>query len=213
MVYVLVGADKKRFAIYKGLICHHSKFFRRALNDSSLAASNKGIELSDVSLAIFELIYIWLNHGEFTQSVGAHDIPCTTTQVTWLYIHGEKLEMPKLCNKAVDVLVQSYRNEGIPLLDLSQIYQHTPLTSHLRRLVLTLYTIDPSQTWQALENAKQDALSCPEFLFDICQVLAQDFENVPGMVNAGIERIIEPSNYQQDMGGEANATSLLRPRR
>lgn len=128
MVYVLVGADKKRFAIYKGLICHHSKVFRRALNDSSLAASNKGIELWNVSPAIFELIYIWLNHGEFTQSVGGHDIPCTTTQITWLYIYGEKLGMPKLCNKAVDVLVQSYRNEGIRPLDLSQIYQHTPLT-------------------------------------------------------------------------------------
>ncbi|CAN9287935.1 hypothetical protein AA0119_g8053 [Alternaria tenuissima] len=68
MVTVFIGPTKKRYSIYKDLICHHSEYFRVAFN-GLWQESDKGVTLEDVEIEVFNLFVHWLYTQELPKNM------------------------------------------------------------------------------------------------------------------------------------------------
>ncbi|RYN21299.1 hypothetical protein AA0113_g5373 [Alternaria arborescens] len=68
MVTVFIGPTRKRYSIYKDLICHHSEYFRVAFN-GLWQESDKGLTLEDVEIEVFNLFVHWLYTQELPKDM------------------------------------------------------------------------------------------------------------------------------------------------
>jgi len=65
IITVAVGPDdaKKKFKIYRGLLCHFSSYFDRMLNGSFREGGSTYLRLNDTDADTFNVFYYWLNSG------------------------------------------------------------------------------------------------------------------------------------------------------
>ncbi|KAF5869108.1 uncharacterized protein Bfra_011651 [Botrytis fragariae] len=60
MIHIHVGNDLKDFGVHKDLVCHHSPYFKAALNSGFEEATTGIIKFPEVKVEVFELFYHWL---------------------------------------------------------------------------------------------------------------------------------------------------------
>ncbi|KAI4685325.1 uncharacterized protein J4E84_006052 [Alternaria hordeiaustralica] len=65
IITVAVGPDnaKKKFKIYRGLLCHFSSYFDRMLNGSFREGGSTYLRLKDTDADTFDVFFYWLNSG------------------------------------------------------------------------------------------------------------------------------------------------------
>jgi hypothetical protein len=73
VVVIFVGPTKKRYTIYKDIICHHSEYFRAAYS-GRWKESDEGVTLEDVEVEVFNLFVHWL----YTQEMPDDDESIST---------------------------------------------------------------------------------------------------------------------------------------
>lgn len=209
-VYVDVGPSKQRFGVHKGLICAKSKFFYAAFNGSFSEAGLGIVELVEEDPGIFDIAHVWLYTNELTRSEGGKDVPCSYVQLTDLFVLADKLDMPSLCNKAIDVLKSNLlEDKCVPSPGVIGIaYTKTPENSPLRKLFVAAITCRSTNWLIYAPKNREKYLKYPEFLFDASLALQKQITQSQGFADAPFW--IECS-FHQHAEGEKDCSEAVVP--
>lgn len=201
-----MGREKEDFCIHKGLISHHSTFFHAAFNGPFQEGMSGVVELPEEKSKTFEIVHAWLYSKQLTQNIDGEDVACTSSNAVMVYFFGDKYGMPGLCNAAVDRVIQRYEKNGMRPQNFCKIYENTVAGSPLRRLLVAIYTLIPSNTGAMLDKCSVRSLACPEFLLDVSKALSSAVCNLTPPTASNNRRIADPCQYHQHAEGEANCT-------
>ena len=206
-----MGPSKQRFGVHKGIICHKSKFFNAAFNSSFSEAVNGIVELVEEEPEIFDIAHSWLYTNELTRSEGGEDVPCLKIQLADLFVLADKLDMPLLCNKAIDVLKSTFLETnvvpGVPLIEIA--YTKTPKNSPLRKLFVATITFSP-RSWANLATKRRETyLEYPEFLFDVSVALQKQITQRPASIADA--PFLKDNSFHQRAEGEKDCSGTVVP--
>jgi hypothetical protein len=186
-IRLVVGPDgaTTSFQVYRGLLCHHSKYFDRMLNGGFKEAGSNKLRLTDVAVDVFRSFFYWLNTGTVDFSFGVEDV---TTYGRWknaiqVYIFADFHEVPTLRNCVLDTLYLESENRKVFSVFITPIlYANTTDGDLFRKLIVDMTTETSSfATFQKESLEMYDK----EFLFDIIRALT-DKRIAPGA--AGFQR-------------------------
>ncbi|KAI4743409.1 hypothetical protein E4T50_06207 [Aureobasidium sp. EXF-12298] len=147
MVSLLVGPNKEKYNLHKGLLCFYSDFFRAAFKGSFKEAEEGKIELPDVGTEVFEAFQVWLysrslrvseNHGD------SSDRPpfLSFHTLAHLWVLGDKYQIPLLQNCAIDALLEKLKEENKFSTGVVAIaYTGTMVGSPLRKLAIDIHVL------------------------------------------------------------------------
>lgn len=170
MVVVKVGRDETVFRMHKTIICNVSPFFKAAFEGNFVEAQEQVLELLDESITMFKHFQLWV----YTDSIITKGE--TATDVTWvslacLYIFGEKCGIPDLQNMAIDVLIDKQQiSIRMPISIIRKVYDDTPATAPLRRLLVDLMACKFPVVHGGLAEWMREQIP-KDFLFDLAVVL------------------------------------------
>lgn len=109
MITVKVGPEAYPFVLYKELLCHHSGFFHRAVDDAEKRKVNPSTiteldadELRAVDVEVFKAFQLWLEQQEVKVPVEPGDGELSIRRIVDVYNFAERFDVRKLCNAAVD---------------------------------------------------------------------------------------------------------------
>lgn len=142
IVYVKVGRQNINFGIHKGLLCHHSTFFDKALNGGFKEAVNGEVVLDDEDLEVFTRFNGWLYTGIILVGDETEET-MTFKSLIDLYIFAEKRGVLRLKNAVVDSIIKknqaSRGRRALPDHSLQRAWTKTPDSSPLHSLLVDLY--------------------------------------------------------------------------
>lgn len=177
-ISVVVGPEKKIYRVHKGLLCECSKFFKAAFNGSFSEAARGVIEIPEEDVLTFDIIYTWLYINKLIRIGKGENVACDGYNFALLWIFGDKFDMPRLCNEAIDGILHGYQDEGYILhgCDVRIIYSMTAENSLLRKaLVATYIGFGNTTIGSLLEEYEDDLLECPELLYDLAKASAATY--------------------------------------
>ena len=129
--------------IHKSLLCHHSFYFKAAL-EAALARSFEEpetgvIDLRDEDVEVFSVFNEWLYSG----TVSYEDYKVhhgTWSALLHLYIFAEKRIVPKFQNALIDAMIEfASESESWPTEDIRLAWVNTATPSRLRTFLTDLY--------------------------------------------------------------------------
>ncbi|MCJ1469512.1 hypothetical protein MMC07_008145 [Pseudocyphellaria aurata] len=134
IIYAKVGPDNTSFGIHRGLLCHHSSYFDRALNGNFREAVEGEVVLADEDPSLFARFNEWLYTGVFllNNEIG-QDIPFEI--LVDLYVFAEKRGVIRLQNAVIDCMI---KKRSIPT-DIRYAWNNTPDSSPLHKLLVDLF--------------------------------------------------------------------------
>ncbi|KAL9126252.1 MAG: hypothetical protein Q9217_004665 [Psora testacea] len=177
-IYLSIGREphNRTFGIHKGLLCQNSKYFHAAFNGPFTEASSGQISLADENPTIFDIVYTWLYTGKLTYCKEGKDVQCLDAHYVNLYIFGDKYDMPRLCNEAVNGIIHRYERYNAIYNNPKHVYHHTPPASPLRRVMVAIYVKHPTSMMDVYDRFSDDMAACPEFLLDVIKALSLRYE-------------------------------------
>ena len=136
IVYLTVGPDAVKFGVHKGLLCHHSRYFKSHFDKEPEGE----IDLDGEDPKTFKRFNDWL----YTSAV-LHDDE-TLEDIPWnslseLYNFAERAVIPRLQNKCMDaVIAKAQRTNSIPQGEtLQDIWDNNLISSPMRILLLDFF--------------------------------------------------------------------------
>lgn len=91
---------QKEFHFSKEHLAHFSAWFR-----SRIEAGSNTMLVSDYDFMIFAAFSQWIQSGELYSTPTAEGkIPLSTNEIIQVYVFGEKIQCPELCNDAIELL-------------------------------------------------------------------------------------------------------------
>jgi hypothetical protein len=145
IVHVLVGKDRKKFALHKIYLCSHSPYFKAAFEGGFSEAKTGEIVIKHTDSAIFGLFVEWLYTQKITEILcedgnlkdaekSVMDQPLLM-ELIQLWLLADYLEVPRLQNCAIDLLNQKMtrRNCFVPASTIKFTYEKTPTGSPLQK--------------------------------------------------------------------------------
>jgi hypothetical protein len=131
---VIVGEEKKEFAVHEVLLTHYSDFFRAALNGKFKEAEEKRITLHDEVPAVFESFVHWLYHSSLPNQIcdeqgkPIEEWTANSRPRIDLYVHlfilSDKFSIKELDKIALDMAFNAFRDDaGRSLLRSSTIHK------------------------------------------------------------------------------------------
>ncbi|KAG9533474.1 hypothetical protein KCU93_g338, partial [Aureobasidium melanogenum] len=143
-VSILVGPNKEKYILHKGLLCFYSDFFRAAFEGAFKEAHENKIELPDVFVDVFEAFQVWL-YSRSLRDPKDHGDSSTRPQLlphrilAYLWVFGDKYQIPLLQNDSADALLGKLDQENLFATFVVHVaYQSTMQGSPLRRLAIDL---------------------------------------------------------------------------
>ncbi|KAI4953693.1 hypothetical protein J4E91_002541 [Alternaria rosae] len=133
IITVAVGPDeaKKKFKIYRGLLCHFSSHFDRMLNGPFREGSSIYLRLRDVDAEIFSIFYCWLNSG----LVHCGD-SLAWKSLTDAYIFADYHQSPLFRSAVLDYLYLRYSAEKKITVFADLLYGNTTERDWMSKLVV-----------------------------------------------------------------------------
>ena len=156
-------------------------------------AQDQILELPEDDAIVFSHFELWLYTGNILEShESAIDIDWDV--LTNIYLFGEARGIPELQNEAVDVLIDKRcATNMIPTNQLNRIYEYTPDTSPLRKLLVDFMTFNAVLS-SGCPWFREDRQSYypKQFLFDLTTSL---YENQAGTKTKVTDFKAVRSNY------------------
>ncbi len=135
---VYVGKGMRHWSLHRNLLCHHSTWFQKRMDDGNRNNGAK-VELYDDDPRAFELLVKWLYQGKIDD---VSDMPMDkkwdyADACQQLYVLSEKINLPQLKNLAIDQFRKGCFEAGLVpgAEEMLPIYQRTPRSSPFRKLV------------------------------------------------------------------------------
>lgn len=163
------GAEKE-CSVYRGLLCHHSKYFDRLLNGGFKEAGSDTLRLTDVDTGAFKTFFYWLNSGH----IDCFDDSELDVEETWdkavnAYIFADFHQVRYLKNAILDELyfyTEKWKRQSTVVSTLA--YSHTTPGDPLRNLF-----VDMSSQACRLNALVEDGpdMYDKQFLFDMVVAL------------------------------------------
>ncbi|KJX96133.1 hypothetical protein TI39_contig804g00009 [Zymoseptoria brevis] len=156
IVNIVVGGEgaTKTFPLHKGILCHYSGYFDKALNGTFMEARNKEIILSEEEVDVFEDFVVWL------YSRATPDGKKSYEKLSHLWAFADRRDVPLLMNQSLD----AFRDEVVshwtnPASSIRFIYANTTENSGLRRFAMGLvaHTADAAKSLQDTEDWPREA--------------------------------------------------------
>lgn len=193
MVTVLVGAGQRPFLIHTGLLTHYSSYFRAALKNNWEEDKTNTVPLTEDDPDVFQAVFDWLYSGRLYPALTSEGkIPYDSQRICEIFVLGDFLGVPEMCNAALDLFVQWYIQTWTFLTEpLNYIYNNTVSGSPLRRLVVCLASRGFSWNSAGVPAHEQDESRYPKkFLLDVIGYSIQ-INHVPGQLTVPKEEYIE----------------------
>lgn len=181
IIYVNVGPTQERFGIHKSLLCHHSSYFKAALEGGFEESETQVINLKDEDPKVFWGFNEWLYSGTV-----AHQRYATNEK--WsalldLYVFAEKRIVPKLQNALIDAMINLCGEiESYPKTEIHLAWVNTATSSPLHELLGELYARDVSMD----ECFGQEAEERECFDVDFVMRVAIALDKYPGASGNGL---------------------------
>ena len=135
---IYVGKTKRHWSLHRNLLCHHSTWFQKRLDEGN-RKNGGNVELFDDDPRAFELLVKWLYQGKIDD---VSDMPMDkkwdyADACQQLYILCEKINLPQLKNLAMDQFRKGCFEAGLVpgAEEMLPVYQKTPASSPFRKLV------------------------------------------------------------------------------
>ena len=135
---IYVGKTKRHWSLHRNLLCHHSTWFQKRLDDENKKNGCK-VELFDDDPRAFELLVKWLYQGKIDD---VSDMPLSrkwdyADACQQLYMLCEKIHLPQLKNMAMNQFRKGCFEAGLVpgAEEMLPVYQKTPPSSPFRKLV------------------------------------------------------------------------------
>ncbi|KAI9711658.1 MAG: hypothetical protein M1812_007091 [Candelaria pacifica] len=142
MVDIYVGRHKRRWALHRNLLCHHSAYFEDLLPKEPENGKELRLDLPDNDPSAFELLVKWLYQGSID------DISDMPRDRKWdyavscqgLYVLCDKINIPQLRNIAIDQYRKGCNETGLvpDPEEMEPIYRTSPPNSPFRKLVVNI---------------------------------------------------------------------------
>ncbi|KAK4502536.1 hypothetical protein PRZ48_005961 [Zasmidium cellare] len=133
-VVVGEGSNQKLFKLHKGILCHYSGYFDKALNGGFKEGRKGTVDLPTENVDTFSHFVLWLYRGIVQPDMSLSN---TLTDLVKLWIFADSREIPLLMNVCLDVLKKEIvRTWTVPTYDLERIYDNTTPSSGLRRFAI-----------------------------------------------------------------------------
>lgn len=140
-VIFLIGPKEIPFGIQRDFLCANSEYFRTHFSEATEDGGDKEeqiehiIKLPEMEVDVFGLVQNFLYTGRLfsdTESLPGYEVLIETWKA------ANKFEMPRLCDKALDAMVECRRvTQSIPATPLLvQAWKDTPEGSKIRKLLL-----------------------------------------------------------------------------
>ncbi|KAF2435921.1 hypothetical protein EJ08DRAFT_692493 [Tothia fuscella] len=178
LVTIEVSPEKKLFQIHKGLICHHSEYFRGAFKGGFKESESKLVTLKEeVDHLAFQAFYQWLYTGKIRDD---------EDEISWeasrdcqflfnTYIFGDAHGIPDFQNTIVDRMYTSFMDKSaIPVTYIKNLYEHTTKGDNLRRFLVDIFqSMSQCEAVEFFSPSDQDHYP-QEFLFELSKALLED---------------------------------------
>ncbi|KAF2835938.1 hypothetical protein M501DRAFT_903862, partial [Patellaria atrata CBS 101060] len=147
-VTITVGSAKTPFLLHKELLTLHSRFFAAALDGAFAEGVSQTVNLPDERVEIFEYFAAWLYHGFLIREAFLQPSPSPSSSrkptfflLLPLHTLADRLSVEKLRNETLDVIAAlAEETNAVPTpADTWTLYETTPASSRLRKLVLDLF--------------------------------------------------------------------------
>ena len=138
--------------MHKGILCHHSGYFRAALqNDQFEEAKTHEFVLDDQDPAIVSIAVSWLYTNRLCNTPPSQDAPSQKT-LCRLWIFGDRHDIPTLKAFVINKLYYDLKNtekeetlnldylDGLPEV----IFENSTESSGLRSLIVEAYALSPA---------------------------------------------------------------------
>lgn len=155
MVKIVVGETPltKSFEIHKGVLCHHSDYFRSALNGKFEEAEKAIVRLPSEDVVIFTYFRNWLYTRKLHASTKLDCKAMGNLDIVKLYVFADCRQIPSLANACINLLcekvIETWR---VPTECIAYIYARTLRGSMLRRFVIDVI----AATWTSVSEDKLD---------------------------------------------------------
>ncbi len=150
VIQVGIGTRVRDFHVHQDLICDQSPFFRAALNGNWKESKERKVKLPEDDPVAFELYSNWLYHNTLISNGGSEFVFMTGKCLLLgkAYVLGDKLGDLEFMDFVVDGLIDILKIRSVYAIILAKTaYEHTPLSSPLRRLSIDVYRFEGKEYW------------------------------------------------------------------
>ncbi|KAK6613827.1 ankyrin repeat-containing protein [Botrytis cinerea] len=161
LVTIVVGKEKRKFAVHKQLICESVAYFRGAFSAGGFKESQEcSMDMPEDEPGVFEYFMHWLYRGTVPEAKALEDFD----QLLGVYIFAEKLCVNDLANKAIDAIqaiTKSGKFHQVPdcKVHADNIWKNTSPTSPLRKWCIHELVYNSWDIEASLEKKKKKAFS------------------------------------------------------
>lgn len=174
-VEVGTGNDKKKFGVHRGLICHHSSYFKAALLGDFKEAHEKHVALPEDDPEVFRVVFTWLYTrrlvGEKEADIegwNAYSLKFTKLCKAWVF--GDARGMSEFQNAVMLELISdsAYKDDYHDAKAITWAYEHTTPGAPLR-----IFLADYPNTWpdscleSYLTSEDRESPFHRDFLYDL----------------------------------------------
>ncbi|KAE9373267.1 hypothetical protein N431DRAFT_337511 [Stipitochalara longipes BDJ] len=173
------GDEQVKISVHQNILCAASPFFEAACKPEWMKSEGRVIKLpEDDPEAIRGFVY-WAYYDEISI---AKELPVSQRSdnmenamqtvfglLAKLYLLGEKYQIPRLKNDAIDATMLYNPNSWLPIATVLHIYENTLPESPFRKLMLdiVLYDYEADQIEECAE------MMCRDFLVDLAISLSK----------------------------------------
>lgn len=102
-ITVGIGKSKKTFKVHKGIVCHYSGYFDKALNGDFKEGKTGKIMLPEEEVGLFQRLVHWLYSGEIELEALAEN--GWDSMLSRLWVLADRRDIPLLMNMCIDALL------------------------------------------------------------------------------------------------------------
>ncbi|KAI9695344.1 MAG: hypothetical protein M1820_008696 [Bogoriella megaspora] len=143
LVKIVVGKGlrQEEFRVYRGLLCHHSTYFKKALQGNWLEAKNQEFLLDEDDPRVFSAVYNWIfTRRLYDPPQGAqesHKIPIDWKLLFKIYVFSKARGIPGVSYAVIDLLCLKYAEVWqVPCFEIQFLYENTLPDDPARKLVV-----------------------------------------------------------------------------
>ncbi|KAL9121217.1 MAG: hypothetical protein Q9187_002226 [Circinaria calcarea] len=190
IVIVLIGREKVKFELHKGLLMYYSEYFRGAFNGSFKEAEENTVHLPEEKVEVFKLVNSWLYTRHLADTL-EKETSLAFGLLLGVFLFGERRIVRLLQNDTIDIIIRKCtENNKISPFIVKAAYENTPTSSPIRKLLvhIAVHRSNPDFPSKHSENYPK------EYLIDVVAYMKK-------LNLAGIETwtrdwsFFVPSNY------------------
>ena len=194
LVTLLVGDQKVKTVVAKGLLCEVSSFFKAAFTSKFKETCDESIHLPEDTIETVEAFVGWLYTGQYSIDTSEQKEGQFYTQPINLLVFADKYDVPTLQRLLYKEMIEALGRAtvSVHIKRASYVYNHTCNGSGMRMLLAEEYAPICDKDW--LLNHQEWLLQTPELAVDMLVASAE-------MRESGVRNLVSTRKAEYYMEG------------